>query len=326
LLFNSDESGCYISDRFFYFTYFWLDKLNEHKMKTILITLFIIASMIVSCGRDKTIKKENSPEGLQLKDSLAFTSGYSNVNGIKMYYEAHGNTGEYLVLIHGGGSTIGTTFGKIMPFLAKNFKVIAVELQAHGHTSDRDSPESFEQDADDVATLLSNLNIKKASFFGFSNGGQTTMQIGVRHPEIVNKLIIASAFYKRNALPPGFCEGMKTATLKDMPEPLRNAFLEINPDSTGLFTMFNKDRERMEGFKDWKEELLHSIKAPSLIISGDKDIMSPAHALEMSKLIANSRLVILPATHGSYMGTAESQGDAWGPEMVARLIEDFLVK
>ena len=128
-----------------------------------------------------------------MKESTLIKSGYSDVNGIKMYYETHGNKGDILVLIHGGGSTIGTTFGKILPLLAGDYHVIAVELQAHGRTSDRNSPESFEQDADDVAGLLHNLQISKASFFGFSNGGNTAMQIAVRHPEIVNKLIIASA-------------------------------------------------------------------------------------------------------------------------------------
>src|SRR5438874_5830607 len=75
---------------------------------------------------------------------------YAEVNGIRMYYESRG-AGRPLVLIHGGGSTLKTTFGRIMPFLARKHRVIAVELQAHGHTSDRNAPESFQQDADDVA-------------------------------------------------------------------------------------------------------------------------------------------------------------------------------
>ncbi len=100
-----------------------------------------------------------------MTDSINYKSGFSNVNGLKMYYEAHGNKGEFLVLIHGGGSTIRTTFGRILPKLAEDYRVVAVELQAHGHTSDRNLPDSFEQDADDVAALLNNLHISKASFF-----------------------------------------------------------------------------------------------------------------------------------------------------------------
>jgi pimeloyl-ACP methyl ester carboxylesterase len=98
-----------------------------------------------------------------------------------MYYEIYGK-GKPLVLIHGGGSTIQTTFGRVIPKLALHRKLIATELQAHGRTSDRDNELSFEQDADDVATLLKNLNIHRADFFGFSNGGTTALQIAIRHP------------------------------------------------------------------------------------------------------------------------------------------------
>src|SRR6478609_4064064 len=87
-------------------------------------------------------------------------TGYANVNGIKLYYEIHGE-GKPLVLIHGGGSTIQTTFGRVLPMLAKKYKIIAVELQAHRHTSDRNASETFQQDADDVAALLKQLSISK---------------------------------------------------------------------------------------------------------------------------------------------------------------------
>jgi len=108
-----------------------------------------------------------------------FKSAHAPVNGIQMYYEIHG-AGQPLVLIHGGGSTIYTSFGRILPLLAKKYQVIAMELQAHGHTSDRDAPESFAQDADDVAALLHQLNISEADILGFSNGGQTAMQLAMR--------------------------------------------------------------------------------------------------------------------------------------------------
>ena len=104
------------------------------------------------------------------------TGRYATVNGLKMYYETHGSA-RPLVLLHGGGSTIMSTFGRILPELAKTHHVIAVELQAHGHTSDIDRPLSFEQVADDVAALLKQLHIEKADLIGFSNGGTTCLQI-----------------------------------------------------------------------------------------------------------------------------------------------------
>lgn len=84
------------------------------------------------------------------KSRISKASGYAQVNGLNLYYEIHGKGTMPLVLIHGGGSTIEATFGNIIPLLSSHAKVIAVELQAHGRTGDRDTPESFEQDADDV--------------------------------------------------------------------------------------------------------------------------------------------------------------------------------
>ncbi|MDQ6814260.1 MAG: alpha/beta hydrolase, partial [Bacteroidota bacterium] len=95
-----------------------------------------------------------------MNDNIGFESGYSQVNGMEMYYEMYGQ-GKPLVLIHGGGSTIQTSFGRIIPLLAKHRQIVAVELQAHGHTGDRNTEVSFEQDADDIATLLDNLTIPK---------------------------------------------------------------------------------------------------------------------------------------------------------------------
>jgi pimeloyl-ACP methyl ester carboxylesterase len=297
-------------------------------MNITVIPFVFTVLLLFSCNNGNTkSKRENMIPAQTAKESLTFKSGFSDVNGLKMYYEVRGNKGDHLVLIHGGGSTIGTSFGRIIPMLAKDCKVIAVELQAHGHTGDRDSPESFEQDADDVAQLLHNLQISKASFFGFSNGGNTAMQIAIRHPEIVNKLILASAFYKREGMQPGLFDGMKQATIKDMPESLKSAFLKINPDSSKLLNMFNKDRERMINFKDWKDETISSIKAPTLIICGDRDVMVPEHSVAMSKLIANSRLMILPGTHGEYIGVAESsKRDSKMPELNVEIINDFLNK
>jgi pimeloyl-ACP methyl ester carboxylesterase len=257
---------------------------------------------------------------------VKFDSAYASVNGLNMYYEIHGE-GTPLVLIHGGGSTIQTSFSKILPLLARHYKVIAVELQAHGHTSDRESAESFEQDADDVAGLLGHLKINKARFLGFSNGGNTAMQIAIRHPALVNKLVVISSFYKRDGMIPGFFEGMEKTTIEHMPGLLKTYYLQINDDKKGLQTMFDKDRERMLGFKDWSDEQLRSIQAPTFLIIGDHDIVTPGHAVKMSQLIPNSQLMILPGTHGSFIGEvcAAEEGSKM-PEITVAIIEEFLNK
>lgn len=254
-------------------------------------------------------------------------NGYAPVNGLKMYYEIHGE-GKPLVLIHGGGSTIQTSFATILPMLAKHRKVIAVELQAHGHTADRDTPESFEQDANDIAALLDYLKIGKADILGFSNGGHTTMQLGISHPGKVNKLVIISTFYKREGAIDGFFEGMNGATLDNMPGYLKEAYLQIdNNDSAGLRRMFEKDRNRMQQFKGWSDEEISSIKAPSLIIIGTDDVVTKVHATEMKRRIANSELLIPLGNHGSFIGEGMSASqDSKVPAQVVEIIEKFLDK
>lgn len=252
-------------------------------------------------------------------------SGYAPVNGLQLYYEIHGTGDMPLVLIHGGGSTIETTFGYILPLLAAHDRVIAVELQAHGHSGDRETGLSFEQDADDVAALLKYLKITKADFFGFSNGGNTAMQIGIKHPDLVNKLVIASSFYKRNGMIPGFFEGMKHAGPDNMPEPLKTAYLKVAPDKNHMQVMHDKDRDRMVEFKDWPDEMLRSIDFPTLIINGNHDVVTVEHALEMSHVIPNAELLILPGNHGSYIGEVCSAiKDSNIPVMVVSIIKEFL--
>lgn len=226
--------------------------------------------------------------------------GYKQINGIRMYYEIYGS-GKPLVLIHGGGSSILFDFKEIISRLEGQFQLIGIDLQNHGMTDHRDIPETFEQDAHDVAALLKELHIEKASFWGFSNGGNTVMQIAHRYPGIVEKLIVASAFYKRNGMMDGFFESMAEATLESMPQPLKINFLNLNSDFSKLENLFDKDSKRMQTFEDWDEAVLTSIEAPTLLISGDKDVMKPEHTVEMWRLIPDSQLMILPATHGSYM-------------------------
>jgi pimeloyl-ACP methyl ester carboxylesterase len=259
-------------------------------------------------------------------DSNNFKRGYAEVNGLKMYYEVYGQ-GKPLVLIHGGGSTIQTSFGRIIPLLAKNRQVIAVEMQAHGHTNDREFDLTFEQDADDVAELLHQLEIPKADFLGFSNGGQTTIEIALRHPDLVNKIILASAFYKRSATAPQFWEGFDKATSDHMPQILREGYLLANNDAKGLLNMFNKDVKRMKTFKGWSDEQMKSIKAPALVINGNTDVGSPDHAVEMYRIIPNCELAIFPGGHGDYLGAIESlENGKWPKFNATALIEEFLDK
>ena len=253
------------------------------------------------------------------------TGRYAVVNGLRMYYEIHGS-GRPLMLIHGGGSTIESTFGRVLPEFAKSHQVIAVELQAHGHTLDIDRPLRFEQDADDVAALLEQLKIEKADIIGFSNGGTTALQIAIRHPNRVNKLVLFSATYKRSGTQPGVFEGFKDASLeKSLPQPLKDAYLKANSDLKGLQTMFDRDLARMLAFKDISDAQIKAIQAPALIINGDADLVRPEHALELSHALPRARLAILPGGHGEYIGeSCSTNKNSKIPQLTTAMIEEFL--
>lgn len=253
-------------------------------------------------------------------------TGYSNVNGLNMYYEIHGE-GQPIVLIHGGGSTIETSFGRLIPLLAQHRQVIALELQAHGRTSDRDADLSFEQDADDVAALLRNLNIAKADLLGFSNGATTAMQVAIRHPAMVNKLVLGSALAKRNGVPDWFWDFMSNASLENMPEQLKEGYQQVAPDPKGLQVMHDRDARRMVHFKDIPDALIRAIKVPTLIINGDKDVIQPEHALALYRMIEGSELAIVPGTHGEYIGEITTlAADHTAKGMAVSVIERFLDK
>lgn len=246
------------------------------------------------------------------------------VNGISMYCEIHGR-GDPLVLIHGGGSTLATTFGRILPALAENRQAIAVEMQAHGRTGDRPGDLSFTQDADDLAALLDALGIARADILGFSNGGQTAIELALRHPAKVRKLILASAFYRRDAAPEAFWEGFSGVRLEQMPQALREGFLAVNPDPAALQNMFDKDVSRMRNFRGWSDAQIASIAHPALVISGNHDVGSLEHAVAMAKFLPKGRLAVFPGGHGTYLGSLESlENGVWPRFNATELIREFL--
>ncbi len=252
--------------------------------------------------------------------------GHAPVNGIRMYYEIHGRRdGVPLVLLHGGGSTIDVTFGKVLPLLARGRMVIAVEEQGHGRTTDRDAPVRFESSADDVAALLGHLEIARADLFGFSNGASIALQVAVRHPRIVRKLVFASAMTRKDGAHSQLWEFISKADFSNMPQPLKDAFLKVNPDPRQLRSMHDKDAERMRTFADVPDEALKGVRASTLILAGDQDIVKPEHAVELTRLIPGARLLIVPGGHGDFIGEAVmTQKPTRSPELVAGLVEEFL--
>ncbi|HEX6099912.1 MAG TPA: alpha/beta hydrolase [Thermoanaerobaculia bacterium] len=224
---------------------------------------------------------------------------YAEVNGLKLYYEIHGTRGAKppLVLLHGGGSSIETSFARVLPGLAKNRQVIAFDQQGHGRTADiPERPFTFEQSADDAAALLRHLAIDRADFLGYSNGGSIAMQIAVRHPKLVRRLVVASAMVKRDGLVAGFFDGMRQASLENMPAEFRENYTRLSPHPERLQSFHDKSVQRMLGFKDWPAGMLKGIQSPVLLLFGDRDVVRAEHAVEMLRLIPHAQLMVLPDT------------------------------
>jgi pimeloyl-ACP methyl ester carboxylesterase len=222
-------------------------------------------------------------------------SGYAPINGPTMYYEIHGQ-GRPLVLLHGGGSTIQTSFGTVLPGLALTRQIIAVEQEGHGRTADIGRPYSFEQSAEDTVALLNHLGIAHADFYGYSNGGNIAMEIAVRYPRMVRRIVLAAAISRIEGMPEGFSEQIRQAKTDSMPEELREAYLKTSPHPDQLPQFVEKCARRMIEFKDWPDDHVKQILCPTLILVGDRHDVRPEHALFMHRLIPNSQLAIFPNT------------------------------
>lgn len=234
---------------------------------------------------------------------------YATVNGMRMYYELHGVTrgaGRPLVLLHGGGSTIETTFGRVIPALAASRQVIAVELQGHGHTADRDRPLSFAQDADDVAALLGQIAVPEADVLGFSNGANVALELGRRHSGAVRRLVVAAGFVTRDGIPAPVWESFRQPPdTSNMPLVLRDAYRRAAPDPSRLPVLVAKLMQRLNGFQDWTDAEIRSVRAPTLVMVGDADVITVEHAARMARLLPHAQLVVFPgAAHGAYLGEA----------------------
>lgn len=244
---------------------------------------------------------------------MSVHQGYADVGALRMYYQFHGEGRRGrppLLLIHGSGSTIESNFGELIPLLTGTRQVVGVEEQGHGHTEGTDRPFTFENSADDVAAVLERLDIPNADVLGFSTGGIVSMRLAARHPSRVRRLIVASAFSRRDGLVDGFWDGLRNATLDSMPAIYKDVDRELNPDPRHLEQLFKLDAERTKGFQDLPDSALQAISSPTLVLIGDQDIVIPEHAAAMARAIPDARLTVVPGNHGNYLGEiAASDGD-----------------
>mgnify|MGYP000070031925 CR=1 FL=1 len=263
-------------------------------------TLIALSMLLAS-----TLAAHSAPEGKRVE-----------VNGMQMYYEVSGE-GEPLVVLHGAYMNI-PTIGTIVGRLAETHKVYAIEFQGHGRTTDIDRPITYPNLADDVAVFMDRVGLEKADVFGYSMGAAAGLQLAIRHPDKVGKLVAASVAYDEKGWQPefrAFIPQMNVDMFVNMPMAAEYKKLAANPD--GFRDLVTKlialEHEAMAWEADVKK-----LKTPILIISGDADVATLEHSValfrllgggvmgDMGKPLPASRLAILPATsHTAVIGQTD---------------------
>ncbi|MDR3025086.1 alpha/beta hydrolase [Chryseobacterium sp.] len=240
-------------------------------------------------------------------------SGYAPVNGIKVYYEVYGK-GKPVILLHGAFMTIDMNWGELIPELSKTRKVIALELQGHGHTPFSERKLSHATLASDVTKVMDYLKIDKADVAGYSFGGEVAYQLAIQSPERLNKLVIISSTYKTKGWLPEVnkaLEGMKPELFTN--SPMHTAYNAIAPDKT-KWTKFLEQMIASAGQPfNLGDDNIAKISAPVLIIAGDNDGLDKTELSKTYKLLGGdvfadmgpmpkSQLAIAPGqTHVSLM-------------------------
>jgi pimeloyl-ACP methyl ester carboxylesterase len=247
-----------------------------------------------------------TPKGDDMTDTAPQT-GYASVNEVDMYYEVHGSGGVPVVLLHGAYMSTGA-MRPLLSDLAQSRQVIAVDLQGHGRTADVDRPLRYEQMADDVAALMDHLGMSQADIAGYSMGGGVGLQLAIRHPEQVRKLVAMSAGYRLDGMYPEVIAGIAEIS----PEVFYGTpwydenYAAVAPRPEDFPVLVEKLKRLDAEEFDWSQEIT-GIAAPTLLVFGDADVLRPGHMVEVFRLLGGgvpgdltglpkARLAVLPGT------------------------------
>lgn len=215
---------------------------------------------------------------------------YADVNGINLYYEIHGK-GRPLILLHGGLGAI-EMFGPNLPALAQNRQVIGVDLQGHGRTADIDRPLSVPFMADDIAALIKHLGLGRVDIMGYSLGGGVALLTAIRHPEVVDRLVVVSTPFRRDGFYADILaqQGHVSAAMADMMKqtPMYQLYSTLAPRVEDWPRLLDKIGEAMKVDFDFSNEIA-GIEAETLVVAGDADIFPPSHAVEMFALLGGGQ-------------------------------------
>ena len=247
---------------------------------------------------------------LLAQDKTKPNGQYAEANGVNYYYEIHGK-GEPLLLLHGGLGSIDMFRSGVLPALAKNRRVIAVDLHGHGRTALGDRPISLPDMGDDMATVLQKIGVKQVDVLGYSLGGGVAFRLAVQHPETVRRLALLSAGFAQDGfysemLPMQAQVGAPMAEhMKDTP--MYKSYMAVAPKKEDFPRLLDRMGELMRKPYDWSEDV-KKLQMPVMLVYGDSDMYRPEHIVKFYQLLggglkdagwqrehmSKNRLAILP--------------------------------
>jgi pimeloyl-ACP methyl ester carboxylesterase len=247
----------------------------------------------------------SSSSGQQSKPA---DSGYIPVNGIKVYYEVYGQ-GRPVVLLHGAFYTIEMNWGKLIPELSKTRKVIAIEMQGHGHTPFSDRKLDLATMASDVEGVMDHLKVDSADIVGYSMGGSVAYQLTIQSPKRVKKLVIISSTYKSSGWMPQVTNAFKNLKPEFFTNtPMQVAYDAVAPDKTKWINFL----EQMFAFAgttfDMGDANIAKITSPVLIISGDNDGLDKIELIKTYQLLGGAVCADFMPMPKSQLAIVPSQG------------------
>ncbi|MEV5828959.1 alpha/beta hydrolase [Spirillospora sp. NPDC052242] len=265
-------------------------------------------------------------------------SGHLPINGLSLYHEVYGGLGDSRtapLLLIPGAFMATDSMGPWVSAFAGGRTVIVFDQQGHGRTPDTSRAMSYERFADDAAALLRALEVERADVMGYSQGGGAALQLALRHPGLVGKLVLLSATYRQDGWYPSMLDALRGLNAEAFAgTPVEKAFKAHTPDATAFESYVEKMKVLNVNDQNIGDEQMRSIPAKTMVIVGDADSVRPEHALAMFRLrgggdeeaatsgtlerVPAARLVILPAT--SHIGI--SGESATLAPMVSAFLDD----
>ncbi|MBX3028658.1 MAG: alpha/beta fold hydrolase [Chloroflexi bacterium] len=295
----------------------------------------LLGAVVISLAPGVAVAQEGSagpgsPATPSVSSLVTPGSGTASVNGLEMYYEVHG-TGEPLVLLHGALVGIDLSWGQLMPMLAETRQVIAVEQQGHWRTPDIDRPLSYAQMADDTAALLGQLGVEQADILGYSMGGTIALELAIRHPDAVRRLVVVSAGFAPEGTYPIVVADIERLRPEDLiGSGLPESYAEVAPDPDGWSGLVERIKELERTWEGIPAEQVAGIEAPTLVVIGDSDAVTPEHAVQLFRLLGGGvsgdneptvpdRFAILPGLSHVAVGMTIP---TWFPHVVQPFLDE----